>query len=72
MFNAVWGMVVADTALPWRHAAIVLFTPAPASEAGARTESISSVFDPYELRSLHSLSIDDVGSVRPAEDAQAV
>lgn len=68
----VWSMIVADTALPWRHAAIVLFTPAPASsEGGARTESTSSVFDPQELRSLQSLSMED-GSpgARPAEGAQ--
>jgi hypothetical protein len=69
----VWSMIVADTALPWRHAAIVLFTPAPASEGGARTESTSSVFDPHELRSLQSLSVDDVPPVaRATEEVQAV
>ena len=69
----VWSMIVADTALPWRHAAIVLFTPAPASEAGARSESTSSVFDPQELRSLQSVSMDDVSPVRrTAGEAQAV
>lgn len=69
----VWSMIVADTALPWRHAAIVLFSPAPASEGGARTESTSSVFDPHELRSLQSLSIDDVSPVgRAVEEVQAV
>jgi hypothetical protein len=69
----VWSMIVADTALPWRHAAIVLFTPAPASEGGARTESTSSVFDPHELRSIQSLSMDDASPVgRGAEEVQAV
>ena len=69
----VWSMIVADTALPWRHGAIVLFTPGPASEGGARTEPTSSVFDPHELRSVQSLSVDDVSPVkRGTEEAQAV
>ena len=69
----VWSMIVADTALPWRHSAIVLFTPAPASEGGPRTNSTSSVFDPQELRSLQSVSMDDVSPVgRTAVEAEAV
>lgn len=36
----VWSLAVADTWLPWRHSAIVLFNPAAASSDRSPTTSV--------------------------------